>query len=201
MEDDDIKRQSAAMFADLLSDFNDIEGTSARQPLNIPQNSGYPDIDRIDQFIQGTQNWPTEEKPLPNSYQPKITKVTFVVKESKLKEIKSISNFSVEIKETGQAIISDIYLRECAVVVAKYLNEGSSISDVKVLGVISSAIQYTGVINEIRKVSAARHSVLRESRYDKAMEYDKELSDLQSSAYKIKERVMSFLRENGYINK
>lgn len=201
MDDDDIKRQSAAMFADLLNDFNNIEGSASNIDINldIPQNTnGYPDIDSIDQYIQGTQRRPNFPPPAP---QPKISKITFVVTENKLKELKSISNFSVEIKETGQAIIKDIYLKECAFVVANYLNNGNTLSDVKVLGVISSAIQYTSVINEIRKVSSARHAVLRESKYDKAMEFDRELSELQSKAYQIKDRVMSFLKENGYINK
>lgn len=128
-----------------------------------------------------------------------ISHVTFEVKHEPVNGLKSLTNYSVVVKETSQPIISNIYLKECAYVVADFLNNGKTLSDVKILGILGSAIQYTNIMTEAYNISRKRQSVLRESKYDLAKEYDVELKELAENANVIKEKVLKFLKEQGYV--
>lgn len=128
-----------------------------------------------------------------------ISFVTFEVIHTPVNGLKSLTNYSVVVKETSQPIISNIYLKECAYVVADFLNKGKTLSDVKILGILGSAIQYTNIMTEAYTVSKKRQAVLRESKYDLAKGYDEDLKKLSENANVIKEKVLKFLKEQGYV--
>lgn len=187
-------RESKDMMASLLNSFDDLDNTPrGMQPISEP------DFSEIDNLITRTGVYSASQEPTNAiiKHEP-IKEVKFKILEQNLGDLKSIINYSVVIAETNQVIISNIYLKECAIVVRDFLNAGKPISDVKVLGIISTAIQYTTLINEVRRVSSSRQQVLREMDYESAKKYDIKLSELHEQALQIKERSIKFLTENGY---
>lgn len=114
---------------------------------------------------------------------------------------KSTKSYSIQSNHSGQKIMDGIMMYEAAFALTKLLNEGKMITDTKILGIISSGLQYTSVVNEGLKAAKARNKVLKESRYDEAKDLDIIIAEKKAEAYKLKERVLTFLTKEGYISK
>lgn len=114
---------------------------------------------------------------------------------------KSTKTYSIQSNHSGQKIMDGIMMYEAAFALTKLLNEGKMITDTKILGIISSGLQYTSVVNEGIKAAKDRNKVLKESRYDDAKDLDIIIAEKKAEAYKLKERVLTFLKKEGYISK
>lgn len=121
--------------------------------------------------------------------------------ESIVQGTKSTKTYSVKSNHSGQVIMDGIMMYEAAFTLVKLLNEGKMITDTKILGIISSGLQYTSVVNEGIKAAKTRNKVLKESRYDEAKDLDIIIAEKKAEAYKLKERVLTFLVNEGYISK
>lgn len=118
-----------------------------------------------------------------------------------VKGTKNTKVYSIKSNHSGQMLMDGMMMFEAAQTLVNLLNEGRTISDVKILGIISAGLQYTHVINEYLSAARKRQKVLNESKYDKAAELDTEIAALKESAQKLKQRVMKFLVDEGYITK
>lgn len=114
---------------------------------------------------------------------------------------KSTKIYSIQSNHSGQKIMDGIMMYEAALTITNLLNEGKMITDTKMLGIISSGLQYTSVVNEALKAAKDRQKVLKESRYDAAKDLDIIIAEKKAEAYKLKERVLTFLKKEGYIGK
>lgn len=114
---------------------------------------------------------------------------------------KSTKVYSIQSNHSGQKIMDGIMMYEAALTLTNLLNEGRKINDTKMLGIISSGLQYTNVVNEGIKAARERQKVLKESRYDDAKDLDIIIAEKKAEAYKLKERVLTFLQKEGYISK
>lgn len=114
---------------------------------------------------------------------------------------KSTKTYSIQSNHSGKKIMDGIMMYEAAFTLTKLLNEGWMITDTKILGIISSGLQYTSVVNDGIKAAKDRNKVLKESRYDDAKDLDIIIAEKKAEAYKLKERVLTFLTKEGYISK
>lgn len=121
--------------------------------------------------------------------------------ESIVSGTKGTKTYSIKSNHSGQTIMDGIMMYEAAFTLVKLLNEGKMITDTKILGIISSGLQYTSVVNEGIKAAKDRNMVLKESRYDDAKDLDIIIAEKKAEAYKLKERVLAFLKKEGYISK
>lgn len=115
--------------------------------------------------------------------------------------MKSAKMYSIKCNATNQVILDNIMMYESALALKNLLNEGKTLTDPKILGIISSGIQYTRVVQEAIKAAKQRQAVLKESRYDKAQELDGVIAEHKRKASELKEKVLNFLNEEGFITK
>lgn len=115
--------------------------------------------------------------------------------------MKSAKMYSIKCNATNQVILDNIMMYESALALKNLLNEGKTLTDPKILGIISSGIQYTRVVQEAIKAAKQRQAVLKESRYDKAQELDGVIAEHKRKANELKEKVLNFLNEEGFITK
>lgn len=115
--------------------------------------------------------------------------------------MKSAKMYSIKCNATNQIILDNIMMYESALALKNLLNAGKSLTDPKILGIISSGIQYTNVVQEAIKAAKQRQSVLKESRYDKAQELDSVIAEHKNKAKELKQRVLNFLEEEGFLAK
>lgn len=121
--------------------------------------------------------------------------------EESVQGMKTAKKYGVRSVHSKQVILDNIMMRESALALRNLLNEGESLTNPKILGLISSGIQYTAAMNDIIKAAKQRQSVLRESRYDDAKELDVIIENKKAVASELKNRVMDFLRNEGFIGK
>ena len=114
---------------------------------------------------------------------------------------KSTKMYSVVSNYSGTKLMDGIMMYEAALTLTNLLNEGRTVTDTKILGIISSGLQYTSVVNEGISAAKERNKVLKESRYDEAKDLDIIIAEKKAEAYKLKERVLTFLQKEGYISK
>lgn len=115
--------------------------------------------------------------------------------------MKNAKTYSIKCNATNQVVLDNIMMYESALALRNLLNAGKTLTDTKVLGIISSGIQYTNVVKEAIKAAKERQSVLKESKYDKAQELDTVIAEHKKKAKDLKERVLNFLKEEGFIAK
>ncbi|SOK58567.1 hypothetical protein [Yersinia phage fHe-Yen9-04] len=146
----------------------------------VQQNTQSSPVQQTRQYVPG-QNWS-------------------IIEESVL-GMKSAKVYSIKCNATNQIVLNNIMMFESALALKTILNEGKTLTDPKVLGIISSGIQYTKVVTEAISAAKERQQVLKESRYDKAQELDNIIAEHKRKATELKERVLNFLREEGFITK
>lgn len=217
------KRLAEEKLAAMLSDLGDI-GFYDEPDRTAPKQANYSGDDYYStEIVQGT--YMLDENGLPinpvNPYiepqyvspqpmvaesytAPSVSKVQTNGKKWELVEehypgTKNTNVYSVRCNSNSQVIMNNILMKEAALTLVNLLNEGRMLTDAKVLGIISSGVQFTAVMNEVIKVSRERQVVLNESRYDEAKDLDIIIAEKKNEAYKLKERVLKFLKSEGYI--
>lgn len=139
--------------------------------------------------------------PVQQQYNINAPKTNWSLIEESVPGVKSMKMYSIKSNHSGQRIIEGMMMYEAAKTLENLLNEGRPISDIKVLGIISSGLQYTTVMNEAINSARKRQKVLNESKYDVAKELDTVIAEKKKEAQKLKERVIRFLVDEGYITK
>lgn len=186
------------------------------QQNNIPQYDSYDDDDfssiyghyipsEDENFIPEPNLKPMKpavENIVQQSRTTQFTKGNYwgIVEESVM-GLKNAKIYSVKCNVTGHVILDNIMMYESALSLKNLLNEGKSLSDPKILGIISSGIQYTSVVKEGLAAAKERQKVLKESKYDKAQELDKVIAEYKNKANELKYKVLNFLQEEGFITK
>lgn len=221
-------QQSVNQMADLLSGLNDIESGATHNASGVPYKAG-GDIGAMTDIltslneagmnygepvnqVQHAQphvvqyNSPYHEHLLGHAERleqsrpsPSRPKTNWSLVEEKIQGTKSTKVYSVKCNHSSQVIMNNIMMYEAALTLVNLLNEGRMLTDAKVLGIISSGLQYTNVITEALKAAQKRQRVLNESKYDEAKDLDIIIAEKKAEAYKLKERVLNFLKSEGYI--
>ncbi|EMR6005920.1 hypothetical protein WJW27_002620 [Escherichia coli] len=217
-------QQSVNQMADLLSGLNDIEAGETHNAAGVPYKAS-GDIGAMTAILtslnEAGMDYGTDpEKIHPNVVpynapfnehmngqqstiqpysQPSKPKTNWSLVEEKVQGTKSTKVYSIKCNHSSQIIMNNIMMYEAALTLVNLLNEGRMLTDAKLLGIISSGLQYTNVISEALKAAQRRQRVLNESKYDEAKELDIIIAEKKAEAYKLKERVLNFLKNEGYI--
>ncbi|AFA44406.1 hypothetical protein [Klebsiella phage phiKp_21] len=211
-DDYEQNKKAKSEISDLLTDLYDIgfyDKNDIPPPVSTAPDYGY---DYITEGVQGTYSLDENGIPvnvvqptIPEQYytepviqKPKNTKKWDLV-EDHYPGTKSTKVYSIKCNSNDQIIMNNILMHEAALTLVNLLNEGRMLTDPKILGIISSGIQFTSVMNEVIKVSKERLVVLNEARYDDAKELDVKIAEKKNEAYKLKKRVLDFLKTEGYI--
>lgn len=115
--------------------------------------------------------------------------------------LKNVKKYSIQNAYNKQTIIDGIMMQEAAMALLNILNEGGTLTNPKVLGIISYGIQYTSILEQAIKSLKDRQAVLRESNYSRAAELDVLISDQKKKAQNLKEQINSFITANGFNSK
>ncbi len=191
------------------------EGTSSYEgPMH--ENIDYDSNDRLDS-IYGTyipdagEDYIAEPVPVRKPVQQSQSRqqptqqytpgLNWSVIEEDVQGMKNAKMYSIKNNTTSQVIIDNIMMYESALALRNVLNAGKTLTDPKVLGIISSGIQYTAVVKEAITAARQRQKVLKESRYDKAQELDVVIAEHKQKAKDLRDRVMSFLKQEGFVTK
>lgn len=213
------------MMADLLSGLNDIESGEEVTINGVPQRPGgdvgamhdilsslneagmaygepLPSVQQpVQQMTSYNSPYQTNPQQAPVPQRQVKPKTNWSLVEEVVTGTKSTKVYSVKCNYSSQVIMNNIMMYEAALTLVNLLNEGRMLTDAKVLGIISSGLQFTAVMTEALKAAQKRHKVLNESRYDDAKELDIIIAEKKAEAYKLKERVLNFLKSEGYISK
>lgn len=218
-------QKSVNQMADLLSGLNDIEAGATHSATGVPYKSGgdigvmtdiltslneagmsygepvHPHVVAYDSPYNEHLNGNTmaSPQPAPPPRAPAKPKTNWSLVEEKVQGTKSTKVYSVKCNHSSQIIMNNIMMYEAAQTIVNLLNEGRMLTDAKILGIISSGLQFTNVMSEALKAAQKRQRVLNESKYDEAKDLDIVIAEKKAEAYKLKERVLNFLKSEGYI--
>lgn len=181
-----------------LGDYNEDYNDSTNTYGNYEPQEG-------ETFIQDPSYVKMKQVKIPNNEPvPKselyVTGQNWSIVEESVLGMKSAKVYSIKCNSSNQIIMNNIMMYESALALKTILNDGKTLTDPKVLGIISSGIQYTRVVTEAINAAKKRQQVLKESRYDKAQELDNEIAEYKSKASELKDRVLNFLRDEGFMN-
>lgn len=205
--------KSTDFFSNLLNklDYENMDlsvGHSAPPKRNIVSESrletSYNDIDMEGSYDE--YNLPAQEPifndyvPLQNTeYQPPVVlKEAWKIVGTEVPGMKNVKKYSIQSNYNKQNIVEGIMMQEAAIALLKVLNEGGSLSDPKVLGIMSYGIQYTDLLEKALKSVKSRQIVLNESNYSRAMELDKDIAEYKTQAQSLKAKIISFINANGF---
>lgn len=170
---------------------------------------GYYEPKENENFVPSTDYIPRQKvqsKKVQNAIQGNKSTPTYIsgknwsITESEVLGMKSAKSYSVKCNRTGQVLFDNLMLAESAIALMKLLNDGRSLSDPKILGIISSGLQYTSVVNEAIKAAKKRQAVLKESKYDDAKELDNVIAEHKKRANELRYKVLAFLKDEGFIS-
>lgn len=111
--------------------------------------------------------------------------------------VKSLNRHSIKHSVSGTVILADITLKESAHAICNMLNEGKTINNPKVLGIISSGIQYTTIVEQMVQTLKTKRKVIRESNYDAAKQCDATIHARKQQASDIKTELLAYLTKHG----
>lgn len=114
---------------------------------------------------------------------------------------KALHTYTVQHSLTGSPIMSNIVMRESAAAVLSMLNDGHTFEDPKLLGVISTGVQYTRLIESMLSKMRTRQRVLRESNYQAAADCDTSITKSKADAAKMKSDLLEYLTKHGISHK
>lgn len=118
-----------------------------------------------------------------------------------VKGLKNVKKYSIQNSYNNQVIIEGIMMQEAAMALLNVLNDGGTLTNPKVLGIISYGIQYTNILEQAIKSLKDRQAVLRESNYARAAELDVQISEQKTKAQVLKEQISTFISSNGFNSK
>ena len=143
----------------------------------------------------------TQQRAIVQPDRPYVPGMNWTIVEDSVLGMKNAIMYSIKCNATNQVVLNNIMMYESALALRNILNSGKTLTDPKVLGIISSGIQYTTVVQEAIKAAKERQQVLKESRYDKAQELDNVIAEHKNKAKELKQRVLNFLEEEGFLAK
>lgn len=143
----------------------------------------------------------TQQRAYVQPDRPYVPGMNWSIIEESVLGMKNAIMYSIKCNATNQIVLNNIMMYESALALRNILNSGKSLTDPKILGIISSGIQYTNVVQEAIKAARERQQVLKESRYDKAQELDGVIAEHKNKAKELKQRVLNFLEEEGFLAK
>lgn len=141
------------------------------------------------------------QRPQAQPDRPYVPGMNWTIVEESVLGMKNAIMYSIKCNATNQIVLNNIMMYESALALRNILNSGKTLTDPKILGIISSGIQYTNVVQQAISAARERQSVLKESRYDKAQELDGVIAEHKKKAKELKERVLNFLEEEGFLTK
>lgn len=133
-----------------------------------------------------------------NVLQVKTPKTPWSIISEEVKGLKNVKKYSIQNSYNNQTIIEGIMMQEAAMALLNVLNEGGTLTNPKVLGIISYGIQYTSILEQAIKSLKDRQAVLRESNYSRAAELDTQISEQKKKAQVLKEQISTFISANGF---
>lgn len=136
-----------------------------------------------------------------NILQVKTPKTPWSILSEDVKGLKNVKKYSIQNSYNNQVIIEGIMMQEAAMALLNVLNEGGTLTNPKVLGIISYGIQYTKILEDAIKSLKDRQEVLRESNYARAAELDVQISEQKKKAQVLKEQISTFITSNGFKSK
>lgn len=156
---------------------------------------------RMRQVKPQTQQQQSQPSTPVQQNRPYVPGMNWGIIEESVLGMKNAKTYSIKCLATNQVVLDNIMMYESALALRNLLNAGRTLTDTKVLGIISSGIQYTNVVKEAIKAAKERQNVLKESKYDKAQELDTVIAEHKKKAQDLKARVLNFLKEEGFITK
>lgn len=166
-----------------------------------PVQTGVVNVD--DYIPQQTQS---PQRSIKEPILPDGTKVTAHVAgsswrllEEETMGLKSAKIYKIQNVYDSCIIIDNIMMYESAVALLRLLNDGVALSTPKILGIISSGLQYSIVMEDAIKYIKERKIVLDKRDYARAQELDTVISELKEKADKLKQSVISFLQNEGFM--
>lgn len=129
------------------------------------------------------------------SYQP-VTGNEWVLVAEAYSGVKSLNEYSIKHSITGTVILEGVTLRESAGAVCNLLNAKVSITDPKMLGIISSGVQYTYMVETMVKTLKTKRKVIRESNYDAAKQCDATIESQKQKVSEIKADLVAYLTKH-----
>lgn len=151
--------------------------------------------------MRPVQTEQTQQRTIVQPDRPYVPGMNWTIVEESVLGMKNAIMYSIKCNATNQVVLNNIMMYESALALRNILNSGKSLTDPKILGIISSGIQYTNVVQEAIKAARERQQVLKESRYDKAQELDSVIAEHKNKAKELKQRVLNFLEEEGFLAK
>lgn len=136
-----------------------------------------------------------------NILQVKTPKTPWSIISEDVKGLKNVKKYSIQNSYNNQVIIEGIMMQEAAMALLNVLNDGGTLTNPKVLGIISYGIQYTNILEQAIKSLKDRQAVLRESNYARAAELDVQISEQKTKAQVLKEQISTFISSNGFNSK
>lgn len=121
------------------------------------------------------------------------------LKETVSEKYNSVKTYSICSNYSGKPILDDIMMYESAATILNLMNSGKVLSDPKVLGIIASGIQYGTVIKEGITHAERRQKALTSRDYNSAMKIDEDIEKTKKDATALREHVLKYLRDEGYI--
>lgn len=115
--------------------------------------------------------------------------------------VKSVNRYSIQNNATHSNIVKDVTLKESAFAVCNMLNDGNPINDPRVIGILSSGMQYTAIVESLVKTLKQKRRVIRESNYDAAKQCDIVMEEKKSKAQDIKTDLVTYLIKNNISHK
>lgn len=207
----DSQRDVAAM-KNILGNLYDVAGDDlAPQPATVesfqPQQNPYNMMQEdmsYEEYLAMTQGKQLQSVDVstgqPAVHQPIANGPEWVLVTEEFNGVKSLHNYSIKHNTTGKRILDNIALKESASSVCNMLNQGKTFSDPKILGLVSSGIQYTTIVESMVKSMKQRRKVLRESNYSAAQECDKTIQAMKLKASTIKSDLQIYIAKHGINN-
>lgn len=123
----------------------------------------------------------------------------WVMKEGKHEKYNTIKVYSICSAFSGKPVLQDIMMYESAATILNLMNSGKVLSDPKVLGIIASGIEYGTVLREGISYAEKRGAALQKKDYQSAMQIDEDIERTKAKAGTLKESVLKYLKDEGYI--
>lgn len=215
----DVQRNNAAM-ADILADWNSVASDDVPQQPTAqytppkqaqPYSNMMQDDMSYEEYLAATQGSPlkavdplTGQPPVQTQAVPQYSEPSgdeWILVAEAYSGVKSLKSHSIKNSVTGSVILAGVTLKESATAICHMLNNGISITDPKMLGIISSGVQYTYIVETMVKTLKQKSRVIRESNYDAAKQCDESIEGSKQKAHNIKHDLVTYMNKHGVMYK
>ncbi len=208
--------QDIAAMKGILSDLYDVAGDDlsvnptqhqAQQAMQRPQPiAEAPEDMSYEEYLAYTNgkglqdadpNTGQQVQPQQNNYIQ--AKNEWIVESVPFDGVKSINKHTIKSNVTGNVLFSDIALKESAFALRDMLNKGIPVNDPRMLGIISTGMRYTAIVESMVGTLRKKKQVVRESNYEEAMKCDQKLNESKKEASNIKQTLIDHLKKHNII--